>query len=189
MALACRETTSVIGCSSNGLLRVPVVIHYEYGVAANGNTLVHAIRYTNADGTIYVPPAGYTITPGACPACPCPATGQVITGGSAGPMIAGPTRAATAAFLGASPTASTASAPGLLQSVTVTAKSVTNGFKNGSTPNQIVVTCPDGSEFIMMDGQTFTWSVAGRESEAALKREYTVTATGNAYANIGYTYL
>jgi hypothetical protein len=190
MTLACRYISSIVGCSSDGLTNVAVIIHYEYGVASNGNTLVHAVRYTKADGTIYVPPAGYTINPGACVFnCGCPPTNLIVTGGSAGAMIAGPTRAATAAFLGASPTASTSSAAGQLQSVTVTAKGVTDGFKNGSTPNQIVVACPDGSDFIMMDGQTFTWSLAGREQEMELKRDYTITATGNAYANIGYTFI
>lgn len=176
--------SSVVGCSSNGLLSVPVVIHYEYGLAASGNVLVRAVRYTTADGAIYVPPAGYTVTAGAC-ARP----GVVVTGGAVSGLVAGPVRSAIVAFTGAPASVSTASAPGLLQSVTVTARGVTDGYKPGSTANQIVVTCPDGSVLVMINGQTFTWSVSGREQETELRREFTIDATGNAYANIGYTYV
>lgn len=121
--------------------------------------------------------------------CPCTINGTIpaadvvdVLAGSLG-IIAGATRSATAAFTGAPATVNTAGITGKLQSITVTASGVTDG----TTPtDSVTVTLPSGVPLRLFDGQSFTWSVARNQDDEVLK-PITVTATGNAYANVAYT--
>lgn len=185
MSVACRDIEPVLGCASDGATFTPVLIHFEYRAAASGATVVHAIRYTNADGTVYTPPPGFIVTPGACVV---PRVEVKVTGGGASLLVAGAVRAAAAAFSGAPPSWDTSTVAGRLHSITVSARSVTDGWRDGATANQIVVDCPDGTTLVMLNNQTFTWSVI-RDTDVELTREYRVRATGSAYANIGYTFV
>jgi hypothetical protein len=122
------------------------------------------------------------VTLGVCPVAASPQP-SIIGGGV---NIAGPDRAAIAAFTGAADTWNSSSVPDLLHSVTFSAKSVEDGMP-GNTLHQIIVDMPDGSKLAMMNGETRTFSVE-RGQDYELKREYKVTATGLAYANITYTF-
>jgi hypothetical protein len=121
--------------------------------------------------------------------CPCTINGTIpaadvvdVLAGSLG-IIAGASRSATAAFTGAPATVNTAGITGKLQSITVTASGVTDG----TTPtDSVTVTLPSGVPLRLFDGQSFTWSVARNQDDEVLK-PITVTATGNAYANVAYT--
>jgi hypothetical protein len=118
--------------------------------------------------------------------CPCTINGTIpavdVLSGSLG-IIAGATRAATPAFTGAPATATTAGIAGKLQSFTVTASGVTDGVVSADS---VTVTLPSGVPLKLFDGQAFTWAVARNQDDEVLK-PISVTATGNAYANIGYT--
>jgi hypothetical protein len=123
-----------------------------------------------------------TPTMGACVVAALPI---VVTGGGA--QIAGPTKALTPAFAGTPDIWGTGAVPGILHSVTVSARGVTDGFV-GLTANQITISMPDGTSIAMMDGETRTFSVV-RDRDNELLRQYIVTAVGNAYANITYTFV
>lgn len=102
-------------------------------------------------------------------------------------QIAGPIRASTPAFAGSTNIWDTTSVPGLLHSLTVAARSVTDGVI-GQTANQLTIDMPDGTSINMMNGETRTFSVA-RNQDGQLIREYRIRAFGNSYANITYTFV
>jgi hypothetical protein len=121
--------------------------------------------------------------------CPCTINGTTtvdtsvaVLAGSLG-IIAGATRSATPAFTGAPATVDTSSISGKLQSITVTASGVADGLISADS---ITVTLPSGVPLNLFDGQSFTWSVSRNQDDEVLK-PITVTATGNAYANVAYT--
>jgi len=74
----------------------------------------------------------------------------------------------------------------LLQSLTVKAIDVVNGWFDWATTSQVVVSCPDGTVHIMMNGETQTWSIVN-DNDSELAQIYKISATGSAYANISYT--
>jgi hypothetical protein len=71
MGIPCRDIETELVCfvTAAGVAQ-SLVAHYEYRKAANGNTVLHAVRYTAPDGTP-VATAGGTVTAGAC-ALPAP---------------------------------------------------------------------------------------------------------------------
>jgi len=114
---------------------------------------------------------------------------NTVTGGSLGVIAGSGINAISGgAFEGASDAVNTGSVSGALQSITVTALDVTDGYKDGSTPNQILVDCPDGTVVVLFNGQAANFSVV-KDSDQALRRDYRIRATGNAYANIIYTFI
>jgi len=67
MSLDCRDLVAIPGCANmSGQPGIPVTIHYEYRDNGAGVTSAPVVRYTNADGSIFIPPAGYVVTAGAC---------------------------------------------------------------------------------------------------------------------------
>jgi hypothetical protein len=132
---------------------------------------------TTEQSTSYTPVG--TVTIGAC------LLDLIVIGGAA--TIAGATRALTPAFIGAPSNFTTATVPGILHSITVSARGVTDGFI-GLTTNQVTVATPSGTSINLMSGETRTFSVE-RSMDGLLNREYVVDAFGGAYANITYTYI
>jgi hypothetical protein len=175
------ETQAVCYTTSAGV-KTDLVAHYTYAPSVAGQ-LPRIVRtvYTDSAG-VPVDTTGGTVTVGACPIA-APTQFEVI--GGALPFIGGPVRATEPEFAGLSNTTDTTAVPGSLHSVTVSARGVIDGPSSADT---IFVDLPDGTKFYLMDGQTFTWTVA-RNQDLQLGREYKITATGNAYANIGYTFV
>jgi len=64
----CADIQKSIGCyrDAGGITIGTVEIHTEYRRNAAGNPVVHAVRYTNADGVPILLGVGETVTPGAC---------------------------------------------------------------------------------------------------------------------------
>lgn len=119
-----------------------------------------------------------------CSSCMCNGSMPAVdvSAGSLG-IIAGATRAATPAFTGAPATVNTSGITGKLQSITVTASGITDGLVS---VDSVTVTLPSGVPLRLFNGQSFTWSVARNQDDEILK-PIAVTASGNAYANVGYT--
>ena len=177
----CKDIEPILGCwhKADGSTET-VVVHYTYGVNAAGVEIIAAVRYATVDGTPIALAVGEAVTPGACAVASAPVIGD-------GYQIAGATRAATPAFTGAVDTFNTSAIPGMLQSVTVTAFATTAGLP-GATTNQVIVAMPGGNKINLAPGETRTWSVQ-RDQDIQLEREYDITATGNAYATITWTYV
>lgn len=121
--------------------------------------------------------------------CPCTINGTIPTAdvvdvlaGSLG-TIAGTTRSATAAFTGAPATVNTSGITGKLQSITISAKGVTDGI---ASADSVTVTLANGQTIKLFDNQSIGWAVT-RDQDDEVLDPITVTATGNAYANIAYT--
>lgn len=158
--------------------QVGVIIHTEYAKDAAGNTIVHRVIYSDSAGAPITLAAGESVYPGCCER-----EDVVVTGD--GTQIAGAVRAATAAFSGAPDTFSTAAIGGTLHSITIAARGVADGLP-GLTPNQVVVSLPGGNKVALLNGESRTFSVE-RSQDKELRREYDVSATGNAYATITWT--
>jgi len=64
----CADIQKSIGCyrDAGGITIGTVEIHTEYRRNAAGNTVVHAVRYTDAAGVPILLGVGETVTPGAC---------------------------------------------------------------------------------------------------------------------------
>jgi hypothetical protein len=172
--------TQVVCFTSAGGVKTSLVAHYEYRRNATNNVVLHATRYTDSAGVNFNVTGG-TIAVGEC----VPVQPQLNVTGGALPFIAGPTRITEPEFAGLADVTDTTAVGGLLQSITVSARGVTDGPSSSDT---VFVDLPDGSRFFLMNGQTFTWTVV-RDQDAELTRDYKITATGNAYANIGYTFV
>lgn len=71
MSINCRDIETKIGCrlDAGGQSLGPVVIHYEYGLAASGETIVRSTRYSDAAGLPTTLAPGETVVPGECAAC------------------------------------------------------------------------------------------------------------------------
>lgn len=179
MSLGCAQTEVVAGCRRfpDGTTQ-PVLIHIEYGVNTAGSVIVVRTLYTDAASVPITLGAGETVVPGCCATEPVKVVGD-------GVQIAGPTRAATAAFSGAPDTFSTSAIAGLLQSITVTAFATSPALP-GQAANQVVVAMPGGNKIALAAGESRTWSVE-RGQDLELAREYEITAAGNAYATITWT--
>jgi len=65
----CTQLTTVIGCRADGAGEPlgAVVIHHEYRLAASGESVLYATRYTDAVGNPLALGVGETVTPGDCP--------------------------------------------------------------------------------------------------------------------------
>lgn len=107
-----------------------------------------------------------------------------IDGQPSNSVIAGATRSATANFAGAPSGWDSSAVPSNLHSITISARSVTDGV---NTANQIIVEAPGGEAIALFNNQTITFNI-GRDPETGLRRDYRVRAFGNAYANIFGTY-
>jgi hypothetical protein len=186
--MICADIETQIGCwAKPDGTRTNVVIHYDYGSNAAGQTILRATRYTDAEGVIVVPDptAGETVVPGVCMI----PNAIIITNNT---TIAGAARAATAAFNGASasvdiPALVAAISPtAILQSFTVTAFSTTPGLET-LTANQIVVNGVVG-RVNLNPGESVTFSVIRDQDQRLIASSPTVVATGTAYANISWTF-
>jgi hypothetical protein len=169
----CFSHTVVVGCFNGSQ---PVAIHYTHDEQGQP-----AVRYLNNIGQVVIGANSGNVTIGACVLPDIQYS--IISGGI---NIAGPDRAATAAFTGATDLWDSSSVPDFLHSVTFSARSVEDGMP-GNTLHQIIIDMPDGSKLSMKNGETRTFSVE-RVQDRELKRDYRVTATGLAYANITYTF-
>lgn len=170
----CSTIKPVVGCWSkaDGSFE-SVSIHYEYATAASGEPIVKSTRYTKADGSdIITVPAGDAVTVGACSA----KLVVDVLAGSLG-IIAGATRSATPAFTGAPATVNTAGITGKLQSITISAKGVTDGI---ASADSVTVTLANGQTIRLFDNQSIGWAVT-RDQDDEMLDPITVTATGNAY--------
>jgi len=108
-----------------------------------------------------------------------------VLSGSLG-FVVGPTLESTAPeWAGAPNSIDTSIIPGSLCSITVIAKDVVNGLETLSA-DQIIIEYSDGTIHTMLNDTAETFSIV-RTSDGALSREFTITATGNAYAKIIYT--
>jgi hypothetical protein len=157
----------------------------EQRIAVDGT-----ISYWNMDVAVPVDVTAQVASFNSDGKCPCETTGvgavvpTLVKSGSLG-TIAGATASATANFSGLSSSVSTATVVGSLQSVTVSARKVTDGDFSGSS---VKVTLSDGTVKFLMDGQSTTWSVI-KDSDTSLAREILVEASGAAYANVEYTFI
>jgi hypothetical protein len=155
----------------------------------SNNGQIVSLKVYSPDGTreLTMPdPNGRVLSTGACP---MPSTTTTVApsvvnvlAGSLG-VIAGATRSATAEFTGAPATVDTAGIVGKLQSITVTASGIVDGT---TSTDSVTVTLPSGVPLRLFDGQPFTWSVA-RNQDGEVLKPISITASGNAYANVGYT--
>jgi hypothetical protein len=70
MSVSCRDFTVAEVCYTDGLgARQTLIAHYEYRANAGGGTVVHAVRYTTADG-VPVDTSTGTVVTGACALIP-----------------------------------------------------------------------------------------------------------------------
>lgn len=110
---------------------------------------------------------------------------EVVKAGSLG-YVVGPTlENAGPEFAGGVPSVDTSTIPGKLFSLTIIAKGVTDGLE-GQSADQVIVEYNDGTIQSMINDTAETFSIV-RDSDMDLDREFTITATGNAYAKIIYT--
>jgi hypothetical protein len=110
---------------------------------------------------------------------------EIVKAGSLG-YVVGPTlESAGPEFAGGVPSLDTTSIPGKLFSLSIIAKGVTDGL-DGLAANQIQIEYSDGTIETMINDTTETFSIV-RDSDTELAREFTITASGNAYAKIIYT--
>ena len=66
MSVACRDFSTAVVCYTNGAgVRQTLTAHYEYRANALGNSVVHAVRYTDAAG-LPIDTAAGTVTVGSC---------------------------------------------------------------------------------------------------------------------------
>lgn len=183
MGITCRDLETVLGCRRDaaGVPIGTVVVHYEYRRNALGNTVVHAVRYAQSDGTTITLGVGETVTPGACPVADVERRllqyGQNIASGTFTPTFDPAGNGAVWSTFGIN---------GPLQSVTVTAL-------RAGTPgsgNTVVVTFgATGTKMWLVQGQSFTWSVAQDAASwyETLDRDISVDCQGNAAANLVWT--
>jgi hypothetical protein len=61
----CKTLETSLVCYNNGTTNETLVAHYEYGKNATGNTILVAVRYTDASGTV-IDTTGGTVTAGQC---------------------------------------------------------------------------------------------------------------------------
>lgn len=149
------------------------------------NALISVTPQYSADGKVWTTTApigtaliGWYIAP---------ASTNTITWGSLW-IIAWSNLWSQPAFSGASDWIDTTIIPWSLQSITITAQWVTDWFTVWSTPNQVWVDCPDGTTAVLFDWQVVTYQVQ-KDTDSSLRREYTIQASGNAYANIIYSFI
>lgn len=110
---------------------------------------------------------------------------EAVKAGSLG-YVVGPTlESAGPEFAGGVPSVDTSTIPGKLFSLTIIAKGVTDGLE-GQSADQVIVEYNDGTIQSMINDTAETFSIV-RDSDMDLDREFTITATGNAYAKIIYT--
>ena len=170
----CLSHTAVVGCF-NGVQSVAV--HYTHDEKGQP-----AVRYLDNVGRVVVGATAANVTLGTCPLATSPQ--YTVIGGGA--QVAGPDRAATAAFAGAVDAWDSSAVSDIFHSITFSARSIEDGVP-GNTSHQVIIDMPDGTKLAMMNGETRTFSVE-RDQDRELKRDYRVTATGLAYANITYTF-
>lgn len=164
--------TAVLGNNGSANFIQRETVRYDAETGAIESTVTDWI---DSNGTVSVTkPVGFSL--GELSATSAP---TAVSAGGLG-IIAG---TASGAFAGAPASVSTAAVTGL-QSITVSARGVTDGIVSA---NQVKVTLPNGDVFTMFDGQTFTWSVT-KPTDSQLTGTYLVAATGAAYANISYTF-
>lgn len=110
---------------------------------------------------------------------------EVVKAGSLG-YVVGPTlEGSSAEWTGGVDTLDTTTIPGKLFSITIIAKGVTDGLE-GQSADQVIIEYSDGTIHSMINDTAETFSIV-RDSDMDLDREFTITATGNAYAKIIYT--
>jgi hypothetical protein len=184
------ETSVTRGaCGANLLVCNPV--HWDSDGCIEGKAWYSSadgslVKVTDMMGNTVPTPAG--LSEGGCPIVVPQAF--VMTDGT---TIAGPVRAATPGFVGAAiqvdipgDISSTGFPTAALQSFTVTAFATTPGLET-LTANQIVVYTSTG-RICLNPGETRTWSVERDQEQRLIASSPTVSATGNAYAHVSWSY-
>jgi hypothetical protein len=183
MGLACSELTAIPGYASDGagvLQPAALTIHYEYRRAVSGETVLYKVRYTDAVGAPYVPPAGWTVKPG-------PARVSTFkTLNTAGINIASGTLTPSYDPL-TNGTSKNLNTVAKLKAFSVTV--IDTGLPN-SVDTVSVTFAASGTKVYLMANQSQSWSVAsnGAEWNEILSNAITIACTGNSAAAVSWDY-
>jgi hypothetical protein len=183
MGLPCVQLTATPGYATDGtgaLPTIPVTIHYEYRRATTGETVLYKVRYTDAGGVIYLPPAGWTVKSGDSK------TSAFKTLLTAGINLASGTLTPTYDPIGngASKNLNTISK---LKAFSVT---VIDGGVPNSGDAVSVTFAASATKVYLLPGQTNSWSVAsnGAEWNEILGNAVTIACVGNSAATVTWDY-
>jgi hypothetical protein len=171
-----QESDGEAWCASN-------VEYTRYQLMRNGVPVTPAVVYWVNDIT----GVSSNVMPVGATKGKCVISNAVTITGTALAQIAGSGRVASDPNFSGQPNqvdTTTITGSGNLISITVSAKGITDGQ---SSLNRVEITMPDGTIAYMFNGETKEVNLS-RGQETALRREYIITAYGNAYANIHGSY-